>query len=149
MLALIGPNWEPSRLTTATDFVRTELMEALRQGKPVIPILIDDTRMPTSNVLPEDLRELAFLNAITVRPDPGCEMTRREWHGRCVPPRRRLQHRTTSAQAREQERDAEAELARAAAATAAAARAAAEAEVARLHAERTAAEQARLSAERK
>ena len=147
MLALIGPRWEPSRLAASNDFVRTELVEALRMGKPVIPILIDNTQMPTSDELPEDLNQLAFLNALVVRPDPDFRGdAARVARAIRVAPQAAADVRQR-AQAREREREAEADLANAEAATASAARAAAEAELTRVRAERASAEQARLEAE--
>jgi hypothetical protein len=70
MLVLIGPAWEPTRLAQGNDFVRMELSAALSEGKPIIPVLIDDTPMPAPDELPEELNELAYLNSRVVRPDP-------------------------------------------------------------------------------
>ena len=47
-----------------------ELAEALQQGKPVVPALIEGTSMPAANTLPTDLRALADINAISVHGDP-------------------------------------------------------------------------------
>ena len=70
MIALIGSRWDPQRLSVATDVVRTEITEALQDGTPVIPVLIEDTPMPGPDELPEDMARLAYLNALVVRPDP-------------------------------------------------------------------------------
>ncbi len=70
VLAIIGSGWNPDRLAIGTDFVRAELVEALRLQKRVIPVLIGDTPMPTVEVLPSDLAEFAYLNAVRLRPDP-------------------------------------------------------------------------------
>jgi hypothetical protein len=76
-LAIIGPHWLDSRandgtrrLDDPTDFVRREVETALRQGVPIIPVLIDDAAMPSSTELPESLRGLAAHNAIAIRQDP-------------------------------------------------------------------------------
>jgi hypothetical protein len=147
ILALIGPRWEPSRLTAPNDFVRAELAEALRQARPVIPVLIDDTAMPSPDQLPEELERLAFLHALVVRPDPdfrtdAARVTRavQVVHQRAAPVRE-------GTRAREQEMKAEVELARAEAATTEAAAAAAEAELERTQAENAETEQVRLAAE--
>ena len=70
VLAIIGSGWNPDRLAEGTDFVRAELVEALRLHKRVIPVLIGDTPMPSVAVLPSDLGEFAYLNAVRLRPDP-------------------------------------------------------------------------------
>ena len=70
MIALIGSRWDPDRLSVATDVVRTEITEALQDGTPVIPVLIEDTPMPGPDELPDDMAGLAYLNALVVRPDP-------------------------------------------------------------------------------
>lgn len=70
MLAVIGPSWlsitEPNsstrRLDDPGDFVRVEVASALRRGIPVVPVVLDDTRMPSAADLPEDLRPLTRRN---------------------------------------------------------------------------------------
>lgn len=71
LLALIGPDWVYSqdnkggrRLDDPNDFVRLEIKEALKRGVRVIPVLIDDTQMPSAAELPEDLQSLAKRNAV-------------------------------------------------------------------------------------
>src|SRR5271166_6999964 len=51
-LAVIGPHWAGEsdtdrRIDNPEDWVRIEIETALRQHLPVIPILIDHTRMPS------------------------------------------------------------------------------------------------------
>jgi len=70
VLALIGSHWDSTRLAETTDYVRMELGESLRQQKPLIPVLVDDTTMPRPDELPEDLAALPYLNALRIRPDP-------------------------------------------------------------------------------
>jgi hypothetical protein len=74
VLALIGPKWTGAtdaqghrRLDDPQDFVRLEIAHALKRGIPVVPVLLDDARMPTPSELPDDLRELAMRNATQVR----------------------------------------------------------------------------------
>jgi hypothetical protein len=75
VVAIIGPQWSRSssadRASAATDYVFLELAEALREGKPVLPVLIEDTEMPTPDALPADLRALSDINAISVHGDPA------------------------------------------------------------------------------
>ena len=40
------------------------------QGKRPIPVLVGDARMPSPDVLPDELEALAYLNAMRLRPDP-------------------------------------------------------------------------------
>ena len=74
LLAVIGPNWLEARddagarrLDDPNDFVRIEIGAALQRNIPVIPILLDGAKVPKSNQLPEDLKELARRNALDVR----------------------------------------------------------------------------------
>jgi TIR domain len=74
VVAVIGPNWaQPSDGHDAadTDYVFLELVEALRYGKPVLPVLLEDTEMPSAHMLPSDLRPLVDINAISVHGDPA------------------------------------------------------------------------------
>ena len=71
VLVLIGPKWLSTastdgrrRLDDERDFVRFEVAEALRQGKRVIPILVNDTPMPNAADLPGDLQPLLFCQAL-------------------------------------------------------------------------------------
>src|SRR5262249_4472698 len=54
-----------------TDFVRLEVAQALARDIRVIPLLIDRTEMPSSTLLPDDLKSLAFRNALRV--DSGAD----------------------------------------------------------------------------
>jgi hypothetical protein len=74
LLALIGPNWLTAhdddgnrRLDDPEDFVRIEIAIALQRKIPVIPILLDDTKVPKKDQLPDDLKELADLHGLDVR----------------------------------------------------------------------------------
>jgi TIR domain len=75
LLAVIGPNWldvrdedgTSRRLDNPTDFVRIEIAAALQREIPVIPILLDGTKVPKADQLPEELKELALRNGLSVR----------------------------------------------------------------------------------
>ena len=74
LLALIGPEWLDvrgddggRRLDDADDFVRQEIALALEQGKKVIPVLFDDTPVPSRDRLPDPLKALASCDALTLR----------------------------------------------------------------------------------
>jgi formylglycine-generating enzyme required for sulfatase activity len=71
LLAVIGPNWTgetsaPRRIDDPRDFVRIEIEVALERKLPVVPILIDRTRMPGEADLPPSLASLAYRNAIDI-----------------------------------------------------------------------------------
>ena len=56
------------RLDDRDDIVRREVESALAARKVVIPILVDGASMPPADALPPSIRELAYRNAIEVRP---------------------------------------------------------------------------------
>jgi len=71
LLAIIGNEWLNTkdaagnrRLDDPNDFVRIELASALRRYIPVIPVLVRGAKMPRPEQLPEDLKELAYRNAV-------------------------------------------------------------------------------------
>jgi hypothetical protein len=78
MLVMIGPQWASitdaggnKRLFDPQDFVRFEVETGLkRPGVIVIPVLLLNTPMPTSEELPAELRELLYRNAVVIRDDP-------------------------------------------------------------------------------
>jgi formylglycine-generating enzyme required for sulfatase activity len=74
LLAIIGPGWIDAhdedgrrRLENPHDFVRIEIATALKRDIPVIPVLLEGTRVPKADQLPDDLRELALRNGLDVR----------------------------------------------------------------------------------
>jgi len=74
MLAVIGPQWATladeqgrPRLQDPDDFVRKEIRAALEGQVRVIPVLINDARMPGRSTLPPDLQDLAKRQAMEVR----------------------------------------------------------------------------------
>ena len=78
LLAVMGREWLSAhdlsgqrRLDDPNDFVRIELASALRRDIPVVPVLVRGAKMPLAEELSEDLRELAFRNAV--------ELTHARW----------------------------------------------------------------------
>lgn len=71
---LIGPQWAgpagaggKSRLFDDEDMVRREVRLALASRAKLVPILLDDTRMPRPADLPADLKALSSINAFSLR----------------------------------------------------------------------------------
>ncbi len=71
VIAVVGKNWlsvtdetGARRLDNPEDFVRIEIESALTQKKRVIPVLVNDARMPRSTELPESMRAFARCNAV-------------------------------------------------------------------------------------
>src|SRR5262249_41613608 len=78
LLAVIGPTWLDAkdeigvrRLDNPMDFVRLETAAALKRDIPVVPVLVRGARLPKSEQLPDDLKELAYRN--------GVELTHVRW----------------------------------------------------------------------
>jgi hypothetical protein len=72
LLAVIGNRWliaadGSRRLEDNADFVRLEIAGALARGIAVIPVLVQDARMPTAPDLPVDMEQLAWRNAVELR----------------------------------------------------------------------------------
>lgn len=77
-LVVIGPTWldikaaddlqGARRLDNPSDYVREELATALKKGPglPVIPVLVRGASMPSPAKLPDDLKDLAYRNALTL-----------------------------------------------------------------------------------
>lgn len=76
-LVIIGDTWLTAehkgkrRLEDTGDFVRIEVETSLKQGIPVIPVLVGRTVMPAAEELPTALSNLAFRNAVAI--DPGID----------------------------------------------------------------------------
>ena len=69
VVALIGPTWD-ARIGSPSDFVRMEIAHALQSDTPVIPVLIEDTPLPTPDGLPDDLKPMLDRQTVRVRRDP-------------------------------------------------------------------------------
>ena len=66
LLPLVSHGWVESmgRLHDPEDFVRREIAAALRRGVPLIPLMLGGARMPKADALPEEIRDLAFRQAL-------------------------------------------------------------------------------------
>jgi tetratricopeptide (TPR) repeat protein len=69
LLVIVGPDWLRTkdadgheRLSAPEDYVRLEIRAAIDQGLRVIPVLVGGARMPSSEELPDGLRDFAKLN---------------------------------------------------------------------------------------
>ena len=78
LLVMIGQDWldvrdskSGRRLDDANDFVRIEVASALRRDIPVVPVLVRGAKMPQAVELPDDLKDLAYRNAV--------ELTHARW----------------------------------------------------------------------
>ena len=77
LLAVIGRRWLQvhdvagrRRLDDPTDWVRLEIETALERKVRVIPVLLDDVKIPDRKTLPESLQPLCDRHAANVRHDP-------------------------------------------------------------------------------
>jgi TIR domain len=71
LIAVVGTRWlrlsdgdGKSRLDNPQDFVRLEIVTALRRGIRVIPVLVDGASMPSSRDLPEEFEPLTRRQAL-------------------------------------------------------------------------------------
>jgi len=71
VIAIIGRLWSTERLFDDDDPVRMEIAFALDLGKPVIPLLVNRTPMPTLEDLPYNLKRLRESHAAQV--DTGAD----------------------------------------------------------------------------
>lgn len=74
VLATIGPNWLRvtdeyfrRRIDRSDDWVQIELAHALALGKPILPVLLSGTRLPTEQALPPALAGLTKHQAFELR----------------------------------------------------------------------------------
>jgi len=72
-LILIGNTWLDCkdasgnrRLDNPEDFVRKEIRLAIEKKTTIIPVLLEDARMPSTEKLPEDIRDICKWQAIEV-----------------------------------------------------------------------------------
>ncbi|MCH7665550.1 MAG: toll/interleukin-1 receptor domain-containing protein [Acidobacteria bacterium] len=73
LLVLIGDRWAAAtdswgrrRLDNDEDIVRLEIATAIRQGTQLIPVLVGSAKMPSKKELPDELKELATRQAISL-----------------------------------------------------------------------------------
>ncbi|MES2658646.1 MAG: toll/interleukin-1 receptor domain-containing protein [Verrucomicrobiota bacterium] len=77
VLVLIGPHWVGAthpdgslRLMSEVDYVRYEIELAFQLKKPLVPVLLGNTGMPSEKDLPPSIGELAFRQSMNLRSDP-------------------------------------------------------------------------------
>lgn len=77
VLVVIGDQWLDAfdeagnrRLEKQDDFVRIEIETSLKANVPVIPILLQDMKLPPVEQLPTSITELVAKQAVAIRPDP-------------------------------------------------------------------------------
>jgi hypothetical protein len=73
-ILLIGPDWRgvdrqsgAARICADRDFVRLEAAAALTSEHRVLPVLANGAAMPLPEELPDDLRRLPAINALSIR----------------------------------------------------------------------------------
>ena len=72
VIIIVGVKWigpgkgKRSRINEQTDPVRIEVETALKRGVPILPVLVNGARMPTSEELPDTIADFAFRNAAEV-----------------------------------------------------------------------------------
>jgi TIR domain-containing protein len=78
VLVLIGPGWlaqkaldDKSRLWDEGDFVRLEIEAALQFDSPLVPVLVNDAKIPARELLPPSIAAIRSKQGIAVRPDPN------------------------------------------------------------------------------
>ena len=78
VLVMIGPSWAAGRAAKGSDpdapddYVRFEIEAAVANGLPIIPVLIEDAKMPAPDELPSSIRALAYQQAH--------EISESRWH---------------------------------------------------------------------
>jgi TIR domain len=71
-LVIVGKRWsgpQPRRrrrIDDPADPVRVEVETALRNGMPVVPVLVEGAAMPNAEQLPDSLKELVYRNGLEV-----------------------------------------------------------------------------------
>ncbi len=76
MLAVIGPSWievrddsGQSRIEEVNDFVRHEIAAALERKIPIIPVLVENAKMPNGDCLPHNLKQFASFQGVALTHD--------------------------------------------------------------------------------
>lgn len=76
LVAVIGPGWAEAtdqagrrRLDDPADFVRLEIAHALRRGIRVLPVLVENARLPGAGELSPELAPLLRRQALSLRDD--------------------------------------------------------------------------------
>jgi hypothetical protein len=74
-LVVVGKRWlgplprRQPRINDPSDPVRVEVETALRNGMPVVPLLVEGGAMPNVDQLPDSLKEFVYRNGLEI--DPG------------------------------------------------------------------------------
>ena len=65
---MIGHYWlsEIETRKDEVDYVVKEISYALKSGKKIIPVLLDDTRMPDKIHIPDEITGIHLLNAVNI-----------------------------------------------------------------------------------
>lgn len=80
LLVVIGPGWVEAfehhddgadQVQNGTDYVRLEINSALAQERLLVPVLVGSASMPKPSELPSDIRDIASINASTLRSNHG------------------------------------------------------------------------------
>ena len=70
IIVVIGKDFlKGDKIFQENDFVRYEITHALKSNKKVIPLLLDETKMPMENQLPASIKKFSSLSGINVRYD--------------------------------------------------------------------------------
>ena len=69
-VAVVGRDWDTSRLNDQKDYVRIEIESALAREIPVVPLFVRGGSMPAEQDLPESIRGFVYRNGVDVRADP-------------------------------------------------------------------------------
>lgn len=72
LVVIIGPGWRgkrflrKARIFDSADWTRREIETAIKTGTHILPVLVNNGKMPSKNDLPESLHQFADLNAISL-----------------------------------------------------------------------------------
>jgi uncharacterized protein (TIGR02145 family) len=73
-IPVIGKKWleimNKRQAMDEKDYVLDEIVHALEKGVIILPILVDDTPMPSEKDLPPDVSALSLINAVNITSDP-------------------------------------------------------------------------------
>ncbi len=69
LVVVIGKGWLIPRLNEPEDFVRLEIARGLQAKLRIFPVLVQGARMPERHELPDDLADLAHVQALEIRDD--------------------------------------------------------------------------------
>jgi len=75
IIAVIGPNWlqvqenGKSRLEDPEDWVRKELVQAIKSDKVIIPVMVNGGKLPSKDEMPEALHKVTDYQAFELRSD--------------------------------------------------------------------------------